>query len=260
MSNFEIRLVDDSFAFLRDADDDVYDVIITDPPYDEHCQSNIMSGTLMKEYVNDKERTGAIPKVKLAFDHLKSYRWTHDLVRIAKRWALAFCTVEDLGRISITLGRSSTYLGSYVRGGIWYKNNAIGQLTGDRPAAAYEGIAITHGSTVTKRWNGKGAYGIWRCNSTRGKKGRHPNEKPLDLALILVASFSDRGETIFDPFCGSAAIGEAALLLGRKYVGLDKDRAWVARARKRLSKIPFGTADDQYALGLCRMSPPKPWR
>ena len=144
---------------------------------------------------------------------------------------------------------------SYVRGSVWAKSNAMGQLTGDRPATAFEGIAWLHGprpEKVKKRWNGRGSYGIWSCNGTRGKKGRHPNEKPLDLALKLVALCSERGETIFDPFCGSAAIGEACVRLGRGYIGLDFDPIWVARARERLAS-PLAPMADEQALSLCAM-------
>ena len=135
-------------------------------------------------------------------------------------------------------------------------HNSMGQLTADRPATAYEGIAILHGTKAAghpkKRWNGRGSYGIWRCNGTRGKKGRHPNEKPLDLCLKLVALFSERGETVFDPFCGSGAIGEACLILGRNYIGLDNDPAWVEKADVRMALVHRRMADEE-ALMLCSM-------
>jgi site-specific DNA-methyltransferase (adenine-specific) len=245
--SFYLELVPDSFEYMKGMATGSYDVTITDPPYDEHCHANMTSGTAMKKLINGELKAGGIPRVQMKFDSLSSYEWAYDLTRVSKRWALAFCTVEDLGRISLLLGRKL-----FVRSGIWYKSNSMGQLTGDRPAAAYEGVAIMHNETK-KAWNGRGSYGIWRCSGTRGKVDRHPNEKPLDLALKLVALFSNRGETIFDPFCGSGAIGEAALRLGRLYVGLDNDPEWIAKATKRLASVEFGGTSDQYALGLCRM-------
>jgi site-specific DNA-methyltransferase (adenine-specific) len=128
----------------------------------------------------------------------------------------------------------------------------MGQLTADRPASSYEGIAALHPDDIKKRWNGRGSYGVWRCNGTRGKKDRHPNEKPINLALKLVSLFSERGEVILDPFCGSGVFGEAAVRLGRKYVGLDKDALWVTRAESRIasSKEPV---TEEHALTLCNM-------
>ena len=74
----------------------------------------------------------------------------------------------------------------------------------------------------------------------------------MDLCLKLVALFSERGETVFDPFCGSGAIGEACVRLGRNYIGLDSDPVWVQKARGRLSG-PLEPVTDEHALGLCKM-------
>ncbi len=48
-------------------------------------------------------------------------------------------------------------------------DSIMGQLTADRPATSYEGIALFHPTDLKKRWNGRGSYGIWNCNGTRGK-------------------------------------------------------------------------------------------
>lgn len=252
--------VADSFEFMRHVDPRTVDVLLTDPPYSPHVHANLCSGSLVG--------TKAVPKYELPFAPLQGYAWLEDAVRITKRWVVSFCDVEAFGLIKGVCPET------YVRGGIWYKSNAMGQLTKDRPATAYEGIALLHGRKdehPKKRWNGKGSYGIWRANGTRSKRAcglspkacktaghtdeqceRHPNEKPIDLALKLVALFSERGETVFDPFCGSAAIGEACVRLGRNYVGLDNDLHWVARARSRLAK-PLESMTDEAALALCSM-------
>ena len=190
----------------------------------------------------------SVPKYELDFDPLSESqrRWVLDGVRIARRWVVTFCGLEDLGRFQDIAGKA------YVRGCVWYKPNSMGQLTADRPATSYESLALFHNTDTKKRWNGKGSYGIWRCNGTRGKKGRHPNEKPLELALKLVALFSERGEMVLDPFCGSGAIGEACLMLDRHYEGWDSDPAWCEKAEDRL-KGSFKQITDEEAIALCRM-------
>lgn len=235
-----IRHCADSFEFLRTvAQGQGPDVMITDPPYNAHVQNNLCSGSLVG--------TKNVPKYELGFAPVTEHTWVNDAVRFVKRWVVAFCAVEEFGeykRLAPT---------SYKRGGIWYKSNAMGQLTGDRPATAYEGVALLHGPGKL-RWNGRGSYGIWRCNGTRGKADRHPNEKPIDLCLKLVALFSERGETVFDPFCGSGAIGEACVRLGRSYVGWDQDPVWVEKARARLESLPASAnLHDVEALHLCTM-------
>lgn len=251
---FIVEHVEDSFAVLSEMADGEVDVIITDPPYNEHVHANMSSGTAMKNSTG-----GGIPRVEMPFDPLRSYRFVKDLPRVAKRWALAFCAVEDFGAYR------DAGPDAWIRGGIWYKPNSMGQLTGDRPANAYEGLAIMH-RKAKKQWNGRGSYAYWsadseefpseeahfQCNGTRGEKGRHPNQKPLALCLELVAKFSNRGETVFDPFCGSGRIGEACVLLGRSYIGVDSDGTWVDAAQARLVNaancVPM---TDEECLRLC---------
>lgn len=238
--SFIIQHVPDSFALLGTLPDRDVDVIITDPPYAAAVQDNLCSGSLVG--------TKSVPKYELPFAALakEQHAWLGNALEVARRWVISFCALEDFGRFQDACGKA------YVRGAVWAKSNAMGQLTGDRPATAFEGVACLHRLDVKKRWNGRGSYGIWSCNGTRGLKGRHPNEKPIDLALKLVALFSDRGETILDPFCGSGAIGEAALRLGRHYIGFDQDPAWCERARARLAG-PLAPVTDEEALGLCAM-------
>lgn len=238
-SKFEILHVEDSFRYLYDCADEIYDVTLTDPPYSERCQKNIQGGTRTNNWRN---------KIRLDFAPLYHYGFAKDLVRVSRRWSVAFCTMEDLGKYELSVGEDA-----FIKSGVWYKPNSIGQLTKDRPASAFEAIAIMHAPNRKIEWNGRGSYGIWKCNGTRGLEDRHPNQKPLELAMKLVALFSKRGETIFDPFCGSATFGVAALKLGRHYVGFDQDQEWVEKSRNRLSKIEFDTSSDDYALTLCSM-------
>jgi len=49
----------------------------------------------------------------------------------------------------------------------------------------------------------------------------HPALMPNYLPIIPILSTSKRGDTILDPFSGSATTGRASLLLGRKYIGYE---------------------------------------
>jgi site-specific DNA-methyltransferase (adenine-specific) len=243
MTNWSVIKVADTYTDLNlDTVDNLdFDVTITDPPYSRHCQENQTSGTAVKE----RGKKGAIPMIKLPFEHLRNHQFANNLVRVTKRWVLIFCTLEDVGRFA---DHAPEF---FVRGGVWYKPNAMGQITKDRPATAYEAIAILH-REGPKVWNGRGSFGIWKCNGTRGKKGRHPSEKPVSLLLKLTALFSNRGETVFDPFAGSGAVGEASKRLGRGYVGWERDASWVHKANARLRASCIETTDEE-SMKLCRM-------
>lgn len=68
---------------------------------------------------------------------------------------------------------------------------------------------------------------------------RPRNGHPMSRALVhfkwLVDWWSLPGETIVDPYCGSATTGVAALTLGRHFVGIETDARWVPIARNRLA-------------------------
>lgn len=69
----------------------------------------------------------------------------------------------------------------------------------------------------------------------------HPNEKPVPLLLKLVTLISRAGETILDPFAGSGTTGVAALRLGRKFVGVERDPAFFNLCVERLRAEEQGT-------------------
>jgi DNA modification methylase len=204
------------------------DHVITDPPYDEHTQANISSGTAFKRQLDGFTSGSGIPRVDLGFAPLESCDFARDLVRVSRRWTICFSSIENIGAYRDAVGSEH-----WVRGGVWYKPNSMGQLTADRPASACEFLAIMH-AAGEKRWNGKGSYAHWVFNGTRGELERHPCQKPLDLMLRLVEQFTDPGDVILDAFCGSAATGIAALRLGRRFIGIECDPPWVELARDRL--------------------------
>lgn len=250
---WQVQHVEDSFKFLAGLADGAVDVILTDPPYSKHVHENMSSGTAMKKAVEGGVG-GGIPRIHLPFGNLEQYDFAQDLPRIAKRWALSFCAFEDFGAYRDAVGQKQ-----YMRSACWIKPNSMGQLTGDRPASAYEGIAVMHRETK-KYWNGKGSWGVYFpeddeslfvMNGTRGEKERHPNQKPLALCLELVAKFTQPGELVFDPFAGSGRIGEACVLLGRNYLGLDSSQEWIEKARVRLTAVGERRLVDADCLKLC---------
>lgn len=61
--------------------------------------------------------------------------------------------------------------------------------------------------------------------ATRANSGqvRHPDEKPVPLLRPLVEASSCYGETVFDPTAGVCSTGVAAVLAGRRWVGIEKE-------------------------------------
>jgi DNA modification methylase len=66
---------------------------------------------------------------------------------------------------------------------------------------------------------------IPKQNNGRGSL-THPNEKPVELIRVMVEASSQFDETVFDPFAGSGSTLVAALLEGRKAIGIEMDEKY----------------------------------
>ena len=81
---------------------------------------------------------------------------------------------------------------------------------------------------------------VWRLPAIapwEKKCGKHPTQKPLCvLSRIILASTKPRA-WILDPFAGSSTTGIAANLLGRQYLGIERDEKFAAISKARREEI-----------------------
>jgi site-specific DNA-methyltransferase (adenine-specific) len=64
--------------------------------------------------------------------------------------------------------------------------------------------------------------------------GRHPTQKPLALLERVLEASAAPGDLVLDPFCGSGTTGVAARQAGCRFLGVERDPAYVALAARRL--------------------------
>ena len=69
---------------------------------------------------------------------------------------------------------------------------------------------------------------------------KYPTQKPTKLLERIIESSSNKGDTVFDPFCGSGTSLVVAKQLKRKYIGCDINQNAVYIAQDRLSKTHSG--------------------
>jgi site-specific DNA-methyltransferase (adenine-specific) len=79
-----------------------------------------------------------------------------------------------------------------------------------------------------------GDYGIRKIIP---RANQHPTEKPWQLGAFFIRLHSSPGDVILDPFMGSGAFGEAALRMGRRYIGIELDDHWFESATRRLEQV-----------------------
>ncbi len=69
------------------------------------------------------------------------------------------------------------------------------------------------------------------------KTQAHPTEKPMELYKWLIERYSKEGDTILDPTFGSGNSVFTAVELGRKAIGIEKDKGFYDKAKEKLSEI-----------------------
>lgn len=65
----------------------------------------------------------------------------------------------------------------------------------------------------------------------------HPTQKPIALYEWLIKTYTNEGDVILDPCMGSGTTGIAALNLGRKFIGFEKDENYFDVAQKRFEEF-----------------------
>ena len=78
----------------------------------------------------------------------------------------------------------------------------------------------------------------WRWNGMirQGNEERyHPTQKPLEV-MKWVIELCPKAQTILDPFMGSGTTGVAAIQLGRKFIGIEREPKYFDIACKRIEQ------------------------
>jgi len=126
---------------------------------------------------------------------------------------------------------------------LWY---GIGDYAFNQEFVPYTGNLRVGGKTS---WNsdvklenyldkGKKLEDYWTdipalCRNESEKLG-YPTQKPIKLMERIIKMFSNKGDLVCDPFCGSGSFLEAARLLERNFVGYDISLQACEIVKKRL--------------------------
>lgn len=230
----------------------MFDALIVDPPYSPHVHDNCASVGVVGGGLGAHDRD-------LGFEALTPE--LRDQIALAagcvKRWSAVFSDVESTHAWREAIGSRA----EYIRPIPWIRWSQP-QLSGDRPCTILEIISCFHRHAVgarggvkpvAKHWSGPGnimpevSRELFAALTDRALRGqdKHPTEKRLSQMLSLVSWFSDPGESVLDLCAGSGSTGLACRLLGRDFVGVERDEAWAARAGRRCAPKALLSPRDQ---------------
>jgi site-specific DNA-methyltransferase (adenine-specific) len=85
-------------------------------------------------------------------------------------------------------------------------------------------------------------------------KNGHPAPYPVELAERLIKLFSFAGDTVLDPFLGTAATTRAAIKTGRNSIGVEIEPTYLETARQKVTafasvKLMAGAISPEVIIG-----------
>ncbi len=138
---------------------------------------------------------------------------------------------------------------------VWRKTNPMPNFKGTRFTNAHETLIWAAKSKSSKYtfhydalkmlnedvqmrsdWTMPLCTGAERLKDAAGKK-LHPTQKPEALLHRIILGTTRPGETVLDPFFGAGTTGAAAKKLGRRFIGIERDKTYAAAAKKRIAAI-----------------------
>jgi site-specific DNA-methyltransferase (adenine-specific) len=93
---------------------------------------------------------------------------------------------------------------------------------------------LPHENTVTSDEFMAATLDVWELPAESAQRVGHPAPFPVELPERLIRLFTFKGDVVLDPFLGSGTTLVAAARTGRRGVGYDTDKAYVAIAKARV--------------------------
>jgi len=227
------------------------DLIFADPPYNLQ-----LGGELHRP---DNSRVDGVDDAWDRFDNFAAYddftrRWLAAARRILKDtgslWVIG--SYHNIFRVGSTLQDLGYWMLNDI---VWRKSNPMPNFRGTRFTNAHETMiwcakskdsrytfnydamkSLNDGLQMRSDWTLPLCTGDERLKGTDGNK-LHPTQKPESLLYRVIMAATKPGDIVLDPFFGTGTTGAVAKLLGRKYIGIERDPDYIAAARERISHV-----------------------
>jgi modification methylase len=106
-----------------------------------------------------------------------------------------------------------------------------------RPTFHYHLLkGLNDGLQMRNVWELPVCTGGERLTDGEGRK-LHPTQKPEALLYRVVVAASNPGDVVLDPFLGTGTTAAVARRLHRHFIGIERDPAYVAAARRRIAAV-----------------------
>lgn len=244
----------DCIAEMARLPDRSVDLIFADPPYNLQLRGDL--------FRPEGGRVDAVDDAWDKFDSLTTYdNFTRDWLDQARR------ILKDDGAIWVIGSYHNIYrVGSLIQdAGFWILNDIVWRKT--NPMPNFRGTRFTN-AHETLLWCAKGektrytfnyhamkalnddlqmrsdwllpiCAGAERVKGDDGAKA-HPTQKPEALLYRILLACTKPGDIVLDPFFGTGTTGAVARRLGRRWIGIEREDAYIKVALERIgSTLPL---------------------
>ncbi len=227
------------------------DLIFADPPYNLQLKGEL--------HRPNNTKVDAVDDAWDQFDSFKAYdTFTREWLAAARRllkpdgaiWVIG--SYHNIFRVGAELQTQGFWILNDV---VWRKSNPMPNFRGKRFTNAHEtmiwaskeeGAKYTFNYEALKELNeGVQMRSDWvlpicnggeRLKDSNGDKA-HPTQKPEALLHRVLVGSTKPGDVVLDPFFGTGTTGAVAKMLGRDFIGIEREQAYRDVATKRLSKV-----------------------
>ncbi|WP_299955869.1 site-specific DNA-methyltransferase [uncultured Roseobacter sp.] len=227
------------------------DLIFADPPYNLQLKGEL--------HRPDNSRVDAVDDAWDQFSSFKAYDdFTRAWLKAARRllkpngaiWVIG--SYHNIFRVGAALQDAGFWILNDV---VWRKSNPMPNFRGKRFTNAHETMiwagksedskytfnyealkALNEGIQMRSDWVLPICNGHERLKDHKGDKA-HPTQKPESLLHRVLVGSTNPGDVVLDPFFGTGTTGAVAKMLGREFIGIEREKAYRTVAQKRIAKV-----------------------
>ncbi len=227
------------------------DLIFADPPYNLQLKGDL--------HRPDNSKVDAVDDAWDQFASFKAYdKFTKAWLKAARRllkphgaiWVIG--SYHNIFRVGAAMQNEGYWILNDV---IWRKSNPMPNFRGKRFTNAHETMiwaskaeaskytfnyealkALNEGIQMRSDWVLPICTGHERLKNENGDKA-HPTQKPESLLHRVLVGSTNPGDVVLDPFFGTGTTGAVAKMLGRDFIGIEREAAYREVAQERLAKV-----------------------
>jgi modification methylase len=227
------------------------DLVFADPPYNLQLKGEL--------HRPDNSRVDAVDDAWDRFASFETYdtftrAWLSAARRILKPhgaiWVIG--SYHNIFRVGAAMQDAGYWLLNDV---VWRKSNPMPNFRGKRLTNAHETLiwaskeeaskytfnyealkALNDGVQMRSDWVLPICTGHERLKDGNGDKA-HPTQKPEALLHRVLVATTNPGDVVLDPFFGTGTTGAVAKMLGRDWIGIEREAAYREVAQERITRV-----------------------